>query len=158
MARRRISGSRIKIHHTYTIAEAATVVAVHAYTIRGWIDRGLPAMTGRKPILIKGSDLKQFIEARKQSRKKRCRSGELYCVKCREPRRPAGNMVDYLPAENGSSNLRGICPHCETLMHRRVSQASFAAVTRDLTVGFPQGQSRITDSDVPSVNLDIRRV
>ena len=158
MSRRRISGSRVKIHHTYTIAEAADVVSVHAHTIRGWIDRGLTAMTGQKPALIKGADLKRFIGDRRQSRKKKCRAGELFCVKCREPRRPAGDMVDFLPVGQSGGNLRGICPQCETLMHRRVSSDRFASVTGDLRVGFPEGQSRIRDGGTPSVNLDIVEV
>lgn len=136
MGRRQIDARRIKIHRTYTVEEAAESLGAHKNTIRAWLKMGLKTVDDRRPALIRGVDLKTFINARRQEGKQACRPGELYCVKCREPRNPAGHMVDYLSVTSTSGNLRGICPICETLMHRRVSKVAMEAICVDLEVNF----------------------
>jgi hypothetical protein len=81
-------------------------------------------------------------EARTGS-KKPLKVGEMYCLKCRSPKRPAGAMADYIPLGEVSGNLRGICPTCDKLIYRRVSLAKLDAVRGGLDVAFPQGMERI---------------
>jgi predicted DNA-binding protein (UPF0251 family) len=47
----------VKIHRSYTIAEAAGRCEVHRNTVRQWIKRGLPIINDGKPLLIHGRDL-----------------------------------------------------------------------------------------------------
>lgn len=154
MARRYLSPRRIKIHRNYTVEEVAASLGVHKNTVRNWLSSGLEAIDSSRPTLIHGRILAAFLQHRRQANKRRCEAGEIYCVRCRKPVTPAGNMADYLPITVTSGNLRGICPHCETLIHRRASQARLAAFHGILDIGFPQAARRIEEGACPSMNCD----
>lgn len=151
---RRPNPQLAKIHRTYTVDEAARLLTVHKNTVRQWIKQGLPTVDDRKPTLLHGLDLRAFLEQRRKNAKRPCRPGEMYCVRCRDPKRPAGAMADYLPISETIGNLRGICPDCETLIHRRVSRARISESCGDLDITFPEAASRIKERNFPSVNSD----
>lgn len=148
--KRNFNPRRAKIHRSYTIEEVARLFTVHKQTVRNWIDAGLPVLASKRPILIHGSDLREFHDVRRKKQKQRCRPGELFCLKCRGPKRPAGDMLDYLPINLVSGNFRGICPTCDGLIHRRVGLAQIDAAKGDCTVEYPHGQRRIADTSSPS--------
>ena len=110
MTSRRASARRVKIHYNYTVDEAAEVTGKHPHTIRRWIDsKALPALTERRPHLIIGSVLHAYLAAPKPG-SARLKPGELYCVKCRLPKRPALDMADYVPINDQTGNLKGFLP------------------------------------------------
>ena len=143
MSNRKIDGRRIKIHRSYTIGEVAQRLDVHKRTIQAWIKAGLPCIKDGRPMLILGGELRSFLHKRRTSKKQKCKAGQLYCLKCRAPRRPAGGMLDHLPISVVSGNLKGICEVCDTFIFRRVSLAKIEAVTTGCDVAFPQAQQRI---------------
>jgi excisionase family DNA binding protein len=149
---RRHDVRRVKIHRTYSVAEAAKLLDVHKHTVGRWIDSGLPLIEQKRPFLIHGSDLRAFLQARRP-KKQPCRSGEIYCVACRTPRRPAGDMADYIPKTATSGLLRGICPVCDRLMHRVTRVASLAAASGDLNVTRQPPQQRLDDSRAALSNV-----
>ena len=65
-------------------------------------------------------------------------------------------MADYLPITTALGNLRGICPDCEALIHRRVSLASLCAFRAIPEMAVTQAPARIMDSAVPSLNCDLK--
>ena len=95
MSKRHSNPRLAKIHRNYTVEEAAVVFGVHRNTVRAWIKRGLPTTDSRRPILILGADLRAFLSARRMKNKRTCQPEEMYCMRCRAPRAPAGNMPDY---------------------------------------------------------------
>jgi hypothetical protein len=107
-------------------------------------------------MLILGADLIAFLRARRAKNKRTCQPGEMYCVRCRTPRSPAGDMADYLPVTEALGNLIGICSACETIMCRRVSLARLEQVRGKLDIALPQALPRIGESAEPSVNSDLR--
>jgi hypothetical protein len=149
MARRHPNPRRIKIHRSYTVEEVAASLGVHKNTVRNWLRSGLEAIDSSRPTLIHGRTLAVFLQHRRQANKQRCEAGEIYCVRCRTPVTPAGNMADYLPVSATSGNLRGICPHCETLIHRRASLAQLDAFRGILDIGFPQAEARNRRRSLP---------
>lgn len=154
MRRRRASARRVKKHYNYTVEEAAELVGVHPHTMRRWIASGaLPALTEKRPHLILGPDLEAFLTA-PNAKKTRLKPGELYCVKCHAPKRPALGMADYAPFNDCTGNLKGLCPACETLMHRRVSLARLPEISGDLDVTQLEAQQRLGPRAVPSTNVD----
>jgi excisionase family DNA binding protein len=155
--RRRPNPRLLKIHRSYAVEEIARVLKVHKNTVRMWIKSGLPAIDRRRPTLVHGLDLVTFLEERRRKSKRTCRPGEIYCVRCRSPKRPAANMADYLPLATTSGNLRGICPDCNSLMHRRVALARLGVVAAELEVAFPQASRRIADSHAPSMDCDSKK-
>lgn len=143
---------RVKLHRSYTVDEAARALGVCKGTVRRWIKaHDLPALTDRKPVLILGGDLIDFGKARTRA-KQTCAPGELYCVRCRAPRNPAGGMAEFIPLNPGGGNLRAICETCETLMHRRVSLGQLPELQRLLDVTIAQAPNSLTKRDAPCVN------
>jgi hypothetical protein len=148
---------RVKMHRNYSVEEAAATVGVHKNSIREWLRHGLHAMRDQRPLLILGHDLKEFLVRRRQANKRPCQPGEIYCVRCRVPQRPAGGIADYQPITATLGNLVGMCPHCEAMIHRRVSAARLSDVKGELDVRVPQAQEHIDESAQASVNCDFKR-
>jgi hypothetical protein len=148
---RRPDWRRIKIHRSYTVEEASRALGVAKGTVRRWIKTGLAALQEQKPILILGIDLVEFGRARKAD-KQRCKLYECYCVKCRSPQVPLGSKAEYVPLTATNGNLRGLCPDCGTLMHKRISVHRIAEIRKILAVSVEEGQTHLLDSRCPSLN------
>ena len=151
---RRINVRRVKIHRNYTVDEAARLLSVHKNTVRTWIKSGLQTIDDRRPTLILGRHLSKYLYDRRKRSKQPCGPGQLFCVACRAPKYPAGRLAEFLPLAPSSGNLRGICPDCHGLIHRRVSRKDLAAVAGNLEVSIPQAEEHIRDSAAPSQNRD----
>ena len=147
----------VKIHRCYTVEEDARRLKVHKNTVRGWIRGGLPTIDARRPTLIIGSELRGFLEVKGKTRKQPCAPGQLYCVRCRAPKAPAGAMADYIPITSTSGNLRGLCPDCGTLIHRRVAYAKLDSFRAFLDIAVPQELPSIRESTGPSLNCNFER-
>src|SRR6478752_5433191 len=142
---KRLNARRVKVHRSYTVEEAAKLFGAHKNTVRNWLKEGLPKVDDRRPILILGRQLASFVHARRQHRRQRCSAGELFCFKCRKPRRSLDGKAEYLPTTDDTGNLRAACSHCGTRMYRRVSLRRLAASVGDLRVALPQAQQRIVE-------------
>lgn len=145
MARHRLDRRKVKRHHSYTIEEAARTVGAAKGTVRRWLDKGVPAIRDRKPFLILGEDLADYM-AGKASPKLSCPPGTCYCVKCRAARKPAGNIAEFVPIDVRSGNLRALCPDCGNIMHRRTSYTQLEAIREFLDVSLVEPQARTNDS------------
>ena len=154
MSKRHPNPRLAKIHRSYSVDEIARLYGVHRNTVRDWIKRGLATSDNRRPLLVLGCDLVAFLQAKRVKNKRTCRPGEIYCVRCREPRAPAGAMADYVAVTPTQGNLVGLCPVCEALMYRRVNAAKLGLVKGQLDVALPLAQAHIGDSPQPSVNRD----
>jgi excisionase family DNA binding protein len=147
----------IKTHRNYTVEEAARATGCAKGTIRRWIKSGaLPAVTDRKPNLILGGDLFDYLKARATSGPK-LRLNECYCLKCRAPREPALGMADYVPLTPTTGNLRALCSTCTTIMHKAVPLAAVAALAGILDVTVQQASKHISDIVKPSLNDHLAR-
>ncbi len=90
MAKRHPNYRRVKSHRNYTVEEVASLFSIHKNTVRIWIKAGLPVSDKKRPLLILGPHLAHFLKDRRMKNKKTCAPGEIYCVRCRHPRSPAG--------------------------------------------------------------------
>lgn len=142
----------VKIHRSYTVEEIATRFGVHRHTVREWIKRGLSTCDRQRPMLILGRHLAAFLLERRTKNRKTCAPGELYCVRCRTPRSPAGGMADYQPKTATLGNLIAICPCCDAMMYRRVNRAKLDQIRGPLEIRLPEGLEHIDESTDPSVN------
>ncbi|MGI9350157.1 MAG: helix-turn-helix domain-containing protein [Rhizobiaceae bacterium] len=135
---RRVNLRKIKSGLPYTCEEAAEALNVTVQTVRSWEKRGLQIMKSQRPYLICGAVLREFLEKKQESRKQRLADNELYCTKCKKPRNPYGDMADYIPLNDKSGRLVGLCSFCEKYCQRFVSlgqlpklQAHIEIVIRD---------------------------
>ena len=144
----------VKIHRSYTVEEIAGLFDIHKNTVRHWVKEGLATIDDKRPILILGQVLIRFLQARRSKNKQKCKPGELYCVRCRARRLPAGSMADYKPITEKFGNLVAICPECNSLMNRRVSMARIGEFQGKVVISFPEALKRIGDIGIPSLNSD----
>ena len=113
-----------KIHRNYTVEDIANLLGKHKNTVRNWVKEGLPTIDDKqRPMLILGHVLRAFLKARQEKNKRPCKPGQLYCVRCRVPKFPAGGMADCKPITATIGNLEAICPDCDSIMNQRVSLA-----------------------------------
>lgn len=152
--RRRPNYRLVKIRRSYTVEEVARRLGVHKNTVRAWISKGLPVIDERRPTMIHGQELFSFLQRQRAGAKRPCAVEEIYCVKCREPKIPAGRMVDYLPQTESFGNLQGICPDCDTMIYRRASRARLDAICAVLDITFSVADPRIRERNFPSVICD----
>src|SRR5262245_48417858 len=127
---------------------------MHKNSVRQWFKGGLTAIDDCRPMLVLGRELLRFLKERRQKTKQRCGPGRIFCIACRAPKVPAGNMAEFVLAASGAGNLRGICPDCDRLIYRRVNAAKIDAVRGDLEITFTGPCPRLGESAVLSVNCD----
>lgn len=129
---------------------------IHKNTVRTWVKQGLPITDNKRPMLILGRDLSEFLQAKRLKNKRPCKPGEIFCVRCREPKLPAGNMADYESLTETQGNLMGICPNCGILIYRAVSLAKLDQVRGQLDITMQKALQHINESIHPSVNSDLK--
>ena len=154
MAVRRPNPYRVKLHHSYSVPELAACCDVHRNTVRHWQRHGLEPIDKGRPLLFHGGAVRAFLIARNASRKRPCLPGTLYCFRCRESRRPALGMVDYVPFTPDTGDLRALCERCEAPMHRRTRKVDLAKVMPGLAVQFTEALPRLIGRPDASLNCD----
>jgi len=145
----------VKMHRSYTVHEIADALHVHRNTVREWIRSGLPVLEGR-PVLMLGKDIIDFLRARRAKKRCRCGPGQMYCFKCRVPRSPAGDMVDSVALNAQVANLIGICPICDTVMHRCVAAAEIEKLRSPSAIISSRALLRLNEISDPSLNSELR--
>lgn len=138
---KRINPNHVKIHRNYTIEEAADLFGVHKNTVRQWIKNGLPICDQRKPILILGSELRDFLKIKRVKNRRSCQIDEIYCVRCKLQKKPALNMVDYEAINECRGWLKAICPTCGHIINKYINAATLSKIQDQFEV-------TITDSAI----------
>lgn len=110
----------IKLFHSYTIREAVDVTGVSARTISAWIKEGLPVMKQQRPFLIRGDDLKRFIQNRRKARKSQTALHQFYCLGCRSARDAAGGFAECLINGNRTT-LKALCGACGNVVNKSIA-------------------------------------
>ncbi|MDB5438127.1 MAG: Helix-turn-helix domain protein [Caulobacteraceae bacterium] len=157
MAYHRVNPRLAKLHQPYTVEQVAALFRKHPHTVREWIKAGLPIVDKRRPIMIRGRDLRTFLEGRKASKRQPCPPGTIYCFSCREPRRPALEMADFEARDQGAGNLKALCEACGGPMYRRANPARLSEILPGIEVRIVRALPGIADPNAPSQNLDLRQ-
>jgi hypothetical protein len=144
MANRRVSARHVKSRRTYNVCEAAKVVAVTEATIRDWLAKGLEAVEGVSPTIIRGVDIIAYLKQRSEERRKPCGPGRLFCFSCDDPKTPAYDEVEFWPDGPKTGVLTGLCPDCASTLKRRTSLATIDAATGNLKVTIRRADSRLS--------------
>lgn len=156
MGKRHPNHRLVKSHRSYAVEEIADLFDIHKNTVWNWVKKGLAPIDSNRPMLIHGKDLAVFLQAIRAKHKHSCKPGELYCVRCRAPKSPAGEMAEYSPVTEKIGNLIAICPACNAMMNRRVSLAKIGSVCGNIDITFPEDLRHIVERARPTVNSDLR--
>jgi len=154
---KRLNPNLVKIHRNYTVEEVANVFSIHKNTVRSWIKDGLAVNDDKRPILILGSELKLYLQEKRKSNKRKCQMFEIYCVRCRAPKVPAENMVDFEPNTLTTGRLIGLCPECGCIINKFFSVAKLDQIKGKLDITLPKVQKHINKSVKPLVNSDFKK-
>lgn len=80
----RINSNRISKHMSYSVKELTVNLNVSEKTILRWIDCGLKVVSGcKKPMLILGVSLKEFLKNKNQKKKVKLKRNQFFCFKCK---------------------------------------------------------------------------
>ena len=134
MRNRRHNPRRAKSLLCYSLAQAAELYGVHRQTVRNWLANGLDPIDQGRPILIHGTALNRFHAERRAASKRQCGPGEIYCLGCRAPRRPAADMADFVALSDKVGTISAICPSCGRIMTQRVNANRLARFSAELDV------------------------
>jgi len=109
---------RVRLAYSYFVHEVAELFGVHVNAVRRWPKAGLRTIDDRRPHLIHGTDLVEFLSARQRDRRHKCAADEMFCCRCRAPRRPVERRVVVDTVNARQIIIRGICEACGARMNR----------------------------------------
>jgi hypothetical protein len=156
MGKRHPNHRLVKIHRSYAVEEIAKLFGIHKNTVRRWVKEGLATTDDKRPMLILGYVLVEFLQARRLKNKRTCKPGELYCVRCRAPKPPAGDMAEYFPITEKFGNLVAICPDCDAFMNRLISLDKIGQVRGRIDISFPEELRQLYERANPTLNSDFK--
>lgn len=143
-----------KIHRSYSVEEVSRLFGIHKNTVRNWLRQDLEPIDDQRPTVIRGLELRRFLTTRRARTKQACGPGRIYCLPCRAPKVPAGNITECIQTGDTTGALQGICPDCNRMIYRRVNPQKLDAVCGELEVTVTQARSRIEETPRPNVNCD----
>lgn len=155
MGRRHPNPCLAKIHRSYSVEDVSRLFQIHKNTIRTWLRQGLKPIDDQRPMLLRGCELRRFLAERRARAKQVCGPGRIYCLPCRAPKAPAGNMAECIVVSDTAGTLQGICPDCDRMIFRKVNPMKIEEVQGGLDVTLTRPQLRIEDTERPYVNCDL---
>jgi hypothetical protein len=143
-----------KIHHSYLVEEVSRLFKIHKNTVRNWLRQGLTAIDRQRPTVIRGVELRRFLIDRRARARQKCGPGRIFCLPCRAPKVPAGNMAECIALSETTGILQGICPDCDRMIYRRVNPQKLDVVRGGLDLTITRAGLRIEEPLNPNVNCD----
>jgi len=131
---KRLNPNLAKIHRSYTVEEVAELYGVHKRTVRNWIRSGLFVIDDIRPMLILGTDLRLFIRQQRKGNKRKCKPSEIYCFRCREPRKTVPETVKFVQEIGGIGRVFALCSACDSKVNKYFSWRRLDAIRSELLV------------------------
>lgn len=126
---KRVNPMAVRANRSYDVDEAARALGVTTGTIRNFIKDGLIVMTSRKPYLMMGWAIRDYLRAKYARAKKPLAVDELFCTSCQVGRQPVDLMVSIASVGSATSNLKGVCRVCGSGCRRMISNAAIPDFT-----------------------------
>lgn len=152
MGKRIYSTKKIKYWWAYDVEEIADLLSVTPKTIGTWIKQGLPTMANGKPVLIYGYRLREFIKERNQSNKKLTAFKEMFCMKCKDARKPYKNQVAIELVNNNTLLVKAVCTSCKSKMNKGYKLDDLPKLKRTFAT---VEVSRLYDTEYPPLKVNL---
>ena len=154
MKRRKYNTRRISLKISYSVQEIAELFGIHKNAALNWIKAGLKIIDQKKPYLINGADLVEFLNMRQKKRKHKCKPDEFYCFKCRLPRKPLLGSIQITPRNIHRLKITAKCSACLTRVFKEGSAKKRAEIEQNYA-SVLQPQEHIIGCKEVSTNSDI---
>lgn len=112
------------------------MLGLSTQTVRSWRKQGLIVMTEKKPHLILGEHLIEFVEVRQKPRVK-MEPDQFRCFTCKLPRRALDSVVFYTDLTASRGQLEAFCEDCGAKCSRFSSRAKLPDLTQFFEVVMP---------------------
>ena len=112
---------------SYSPSEISSVLNVHKNTIHHWLKEGLPKL-----------------------------DNEIYCLKCKQPRKVWENVVDLIIYNDKQLMIQGLCAICTNKVNKLGTTKQIDNYKKQFVVQ-EQRQPRIDDTSKPSSICDKKR-
>ena len=145
----------IKKTISYSIFQIAELYRLDKGTVRHWLKEGLKKIDGKRPFLVNGADLKEFLKNRQNKRKRKCNPDELYCFRCRLPQKAKDNAVILNILSHKRGRLSGLCSECGLKINRGVSLENVTEINKIFKV-IKIHNKDLTGFSLPIVNTDLK--
>lgn len=132
------------------------MLGVTTGTVRSWLKLGLPRLDDVKPILLPGDTLKSWMVTRRQSRKRKCQPDELYCCRCKAPKRAMPGSVVITLRNAKTIAIRATCACCGAKMNKGGSLASLQKIKATFELKTP-AQVSLEGCEKPTVIHHLER-
>ena len=143
--------NRISGFLSYTVEDISNMYSMHPQTVRKWIKIGLKTIDSRKPSLIHGSELKEFLKKQNEKNKKHLDFKEFFCCACKEAHIPLFRKV-YLEQNHQFIKAKGVCPITKKIMNRSYKLADYSQLKKVFSV---EEMARLYDSSNSSLHTKI---
>lgn len=101
---------------SYTIKEIMACLNVSEKTCLRWIASGLPIVPGgKKPMLMLGSEIKDFLKKKDSKKKVKLKRNEFYCLTCKCARDAKRGSIKKLRRQK-----MAVCRVCNGRMSRTI--------------------------------------
>jgi len=140
---KRYNPNKCKINRNYSVSEIALLYEVHKSTVKSWLRRGLKRIDNQRPYIILGRDLRLFLKDLRGINKRPCELGEIYCMKCRTPRKPEQGTTIFETESTRCGRIKGTCNVCNSAMNRYFRLDDLDMLQRHFAVFLPLQQKRL---------------
>ncbi|MBQ6736619.1 MAG: hypothetical protein IJQ90_04005 [Alphaproteobacteria bacterium] len=144
-----------KIHYfdVYNLNEIGNITNRSEKTVREFIKDSLKTIDNKKPFLVRGYDLIEFLKRKNIKKQHRTNFDEMFCLKCRETRTPKSKQIQIQQKESISFiSTRALCSRCGTIMNKAYKISDFDQLKRTFHI---VEKLSIYDSDNLPVNYRI---
>ena len=148
---------RIKPDLTYSTKDILVAENVHIRTVQEWYRQGLKRIDNERPFLVKGFVLKEFLDQKNLSSKRKCEPNEFFCMKCKSPRKLWENAVSLKYRSSKTISMSGWCLVCNTVINKIGSVKKLPEI-RNLFDVIEEQLERLEDCDESSCNTDMEEV
>jgi len=146
----------IKRTYSYRIEEIANLFGIHKGTVRQWCKVGLKKIDKFRPILIRGSDLVEFLREKQIRKKRKCLPDELYCFRCRLPRKPKNMKANIEMRTKKVGLMKGLCSVCNSKMNKSISLKDLPEIRQIFEI-IKIRDKNLCGSDSPILNIDLEK-
>lgn len=125
---------RIRPTKIYSLQEIAETLDRKIGTVRYWVYLGMPVTVQQRPKLVLGADIKKWHQDRQKAKKRRCLPNEMFCFRCRAPRKPMPESTRIVEKNEKTVSITSICDCCGQHMCRIGSASRILEIRNEFGV------------------------